>query len=54
MHWHHAELTGCYHHPRVAMLEALVIIEAEWHPPPCALRELTTARTEEATAHFWH
>jgi len=36
------------------MLEALVIIEAEWHPPPCALRELTTARTEEATAHFWH
>jgi hypothetical protein len=51
--WRHAELTDCYWHPRVALLEALAIIEDEWRPPACALRELATALTEESTAHFW-
>jgi hypothetical protein len=53
VHWRRAELTDCYWHPRVAMLEALAIIEDEWRPPRRALRELTTALNEEATAHFW-
>jgi hypothetical protein len=51
--WRRAELTGCYWHPRVALLEALAIIEDEWQPPRRALRELTAALTEEATAFFW-
>lgn len=53
VHWCRAELTGCYLHPRVAMLDALAIIEDEWRPPPCSLRELTTALYDESVAYFW-
>jgi hypothetical protein len=53
VHWRRAELTDCYWHPRVALLEALAIIEDEWRPPRRALRELTVALGEESTAHFW-
>jgi hypothetical protein len=51
--WQRAELTYCYLHPRVALVEALAIIEDEWRPPRCALHELTNALTEESAAHFW-
>jgi hypothetical protein len=53
VHWCRAELTGCYPHPRVAMLEALAIIEDEWRPPRRAFQELTSALQDELTAHFW-
>jgi hypothetical protein len=53
VHWRRAELTCCYWHPRVAMLEALEIIRDEWRPPRRALRELTAALDEEAAAYFW-
>jgi hypothetical protein len=53
VNWRRAELTDCYWHPRIAMLEALAIIEDEWRPPQSALRELTTALTEDSTAIFW-
>lgn len=52
-HWRRAEVTGCYLHPRIAMLEALAIIEDEWHPPHRALLELTTSLQDELRAHFW-
>jgi hypothetical protein len=51
--WQRAELTDRYWHPRVALLEALAIIEDEWRPPRRALRELTAALTEESAAFFW-
>jgi hypothetical protein len=47
VHWRRAELTGCYPHPQVAMLEALAIIEDEWRPPRLALQELTAALQHE-------
>jgi hypothetical protein len=53
VNWFRAELTVCYLHPQVAMLEALAIIEVEWRPPPCALRELTLALRSERRAHYW-
>lgn len=53
LHWRRAALTGRYPHPRIAMLEALAIIEDEWHPPRRAFQELTTALQDELIAHFW-
>ena len=52
LHWRRAELTQCYHHPRVAVLEAMAIIQDEWQPPPHSLQELTNALVEESAAHF--
>jgi hypothetical protein len=51
--WRRAELTGCYLHPQVAMIEALVSIEDEWRPPRRAFQELTSALQGELTAHYW-
>jgi hypothetical protein len=51
--WRRAELTGCYLHPQVALLEALAIIEDEWRPPRAAFQELTFALQTESTAHYW-
>jgi hypothetical protein len=53
VHWHRADVTGYYLHPRVALLEALAIIEDEWRPPPCALHELTAALQEDSVAYYW-
>ncbi|HEU5159202.1 MAG TPA: hypothetical protein VFU43_19555 [Streptosporangiaceae bacterium] len=52
--WRRAELTCCYYHPRVAMLEALEIIQDEWRPPEHSLRQLVHALQGESVAHFWH
>ncbi|HEU5161179.1 MAG TPA: hypothetical protein VFU43_29560 [Streptosporangiaceae bacterium] len=54
VHWHRADLTQCYFHPRVALLEALEIIQDEWRPPEHALRQLTHALEVESVAYFWH
>jgi hypothetical protein len=51
--WRHAELTLCYWHPRVAVLDALAIVQDEWRPPVAALRELGLALTEELVAYYW-
>lgn len=51
--WRRAELTYCYYHPRVAMLEALEIIQDEWRPPAHSLRQLTHALHDESVAYFW-
>jgi hypothetical protein len=53
VHWCRAELTYCYPHPGVALLEALAIIEDEWRPPRRAFRELTAALQDESTAYYW-
>jgi hypothetical protein len=53
VHWRRAELTHCYHHPRVAMLEAAEIIKDEWRPPEHVLRELVQALVGESVAHYW-
>ncbi|HEX6469727.1 MAG TPA: hypothetical protein VF069_11580 [Streptosporangiaceae bacterium] len=54
VHWRRADVTGCYWHPRVAVLEAVAIIEDEWRPPPGAMHELTAALNEDFVAHYWH
>jgi hypothetical protein len=51
--WQRAELTYCYWHPRVAMLEALEIIQDEWQPPEHSLRQLIHALQGESVAYFW-
>ena len=48
VHWRRAELTCCYYHPRVAMLEALEIIKDEWRPPERSLRQLVHALQGES------
>ena len=53
VHWRRAELTYCFFHPRVAMLEALEIIQDEWQPPEPAWRQLVHALQDESVAHFW-
>ncbi|HEX6469148.1 MAG TPA: hypothetical protein VF069_08640 [Streptosporangiaceae bacterium] len=53
VHWRHAELTRCYWHPRVAVLDALAIIRDEWRPPATALHELTAALSENLVAYYW-
>ena len=53
VHWRRAELTCCYFHPRVAMLEALEIIQDEWRPPEHAWRQLVHALLDESVAHYW-
>ena len=53
VHWQRAELTYCYWHPRVAMLEALEIIKDEWRPPEKSLRQLISALESESVAHYW-
>jgi hypothetical protein len=54
VHWQRAELTYCYYHPRVAMLEALEIIRDEWRPPEHAWRQLVHALQGESVAYYWH
>jgi hypothetical protein len=54
LHWQRAELTYCYWHPRVAMLEALEIIKDEWRPPEHSLRQLVHALQFESVAFYWH
>ncbi|HZB30445.1 MAG TPA: hypothetical protein VE465_09795 [Streptosporangiaceae bacterium] len=51
--WRRAELTYCYRHPRIAMLEALEIVKDEWRPPEHSLRQLVYALQYESVAHFW-
>ena len=53
VHWRRAEMTRCYRHPRVAVLEALAIIEDEWHPPEPAFELLTAALVDESVAYYW-
>jgi hypothetical protein len=53
VHWRRAELTYCYWHPRVAMLEALEIIKDEWCPPEHSLRQLVHALQGESVAYYW-
>lgn len=53
VHWRRAELTYCYWHPRVAMLEAFEIIKDEWRPSEHALRQLVHALETESVAHYW-
>jgi hypothetical protein len=43
VHWRRAQLTECYFHPRIAMLEALEIIKDKWRPPDHSLRQLVHA-----------
>jgi hypothetical protein len=51
--WRRAELTYCYFHPRVAMLEAMEIIKDEWQPPEHSFRQLIHALLGESVAYFW-
>jgi hypothetical protein len=51
--WRRAELTYCYWHPQVAVLDALAIIEDEWRPPQRSFQELASALQSEFTAYFW-
>lgn len=53
VHWQRAELTYCYWHPRIALLEALEIIKDEWCPPAGAVEQLIFALEHESVAHFW-
>jgi hypothetical protein len=53
VHWRRAELTYCYFHPHVAVLEALTIIQDEWQPPEDAWRQLVYALQDESVAFFW-
>ena len=53
VNWCRAELTYCYPHAGVALLEALAIIEDEWRPPRRAFRELTFALQNELAAYYW-
>ena len=53
VHWQRAELTYCYGHLRVALLEALEIIKDEWRPPGHSLRLLTQAVQGESVAYYW-
>jgi hypothetical protein len=54
VHWHRAELPMRFLHPRVAMLEALTIIQDEWRPSQTALDELATALHDESIAYYWN
>ena len=51
--WRRAELTYCYFHPRIAMLEAMEIVKDEWRPPELSLRQLVHALQGESVAHYW-
>jgi hypothetical protein len=53
VHWRRAEMTRCYRHPRVAVLDALEIIKDEWRPPDPAFEQLTSALVDESVAHYW-
>ena len=53
IHWCRAAATGYFFHPRVAILEAMAIIEDEWRPPQRAYEELTSALHEESVAYYW-
>ncbi|HEU5158986.1 MAG TPA: hypothetical protein VFU43_18465 [Streptosporangiaceae bacterium] len=53
MHWQRAELTYCYWHPRIALLDALAIIKDEWRPPAHAYEQLSFALERESVAHYW-
>jgi hypothetical protein len=53
VNWRQAELTYCYLHPSVAVLEALEIIQDEWRPPEHAWRQLVHALHGESVAYFW-
>ncbi|HEU5155797.1 MAG TPA: hypothetical protein VFU43_02295 [Streptosporangiaceae bacterium] len=53
VHWRRADLTHCYFHPRIALLDALAIVKDEWRPPEHSLRELTCALKDESVAFYW-
>jgi hypothetical protein len=53
MRWRRAELTKSHLHRHAAVLEAVLIIEDEWHPPVHALRELANALECESIAYYW-
>jgi hypothetical protein len=51
--WQRAEMTECYMHPHVAILQALTIVQDEWHSPEHALRQLRYALAKESVAYYW-
>jgi hypothetical protein len=53
MHWRHAEETDSYAHPHAAMHEAFEIIQDEWRPTACSLRQLIYALEHESVACYW-
>ena len=53
VNWRRAPLTIYYWHPRIAMLDALVIIQDEWRPSKPVLDELRAALHEESIVHYW-
>lgn len=54
VNWRRAEQTYRYHHPKVAMLEAVEIIKDEWRPPGHAFRQLIHALQGESVAYYWY